>query len=121
MSLKIYFGEKDDEQQEWQHNTAAVVEAASPELKRPKRYKVVLFNDDYTPMEFVVGLLEIFFGMNREAATRVMLKVHLDGKAVCGVYTKDVAETKVAQVNDYARKNEHPLLCEVEPSEDDDL
>ena len=121
MSLKIYFGEKDDEQQEWQHNTAAVVEAASPELKRPKRYKVDLFNDDYTPMEFVVGLLEIFFGMNREVATRVMLKVHLDGKAVCGVYTKDVAETKVAQVNEYARKNEHPLLCEVEPSEDDDL
>lgn len=121
MSLKIHLGEKDEEQQEWQHNTAAVVEAASPELKRPKRYKVVLFNDDYTPMEFVVGLLEIFFGMNREVATRVMLKVHLEGKAVCGVYTRDVAETKVAQINQYARDNGHPLLCEVEPSEDDDL
>ncbi|WP_438952660.1 ATP-dependent Clp protease adapter ClpS [Porticoccus sp.] len=121
MSLKIHLGEKDEEQQEWQHNTAAVVEAASPELKRPKRYKVVLFNDDYTPMEFVVGLLEIFFGMNREVATRVMLKVHLEGKAVCGVYTRDVAETKVAQINQYARDKGHPLLCEVEPSEDDDL
>ena len=66
MSLKIYFGEKDDEQQEWQHNTAAVVEAASPELKRPKRYKVVLFNDDYTPMDFVVFLLKKIFNIFEE-------------------------------------------------------
>ena len=110
-------GDKSDED----HGNGLAIQESKPELKKPRMYAVVLLNDDYTPMEFVVGLLEIFFGMNREVATRVMLKVHLDGKAVCGVYTRDVAETKVAQVNEYARKNEHPLLCEVEPSEDDDL
>ncbi|TNE77917.1 MAG: ATP-dependent Clp protease adapter ClpS [Gammaproteobacteria bacterium] len=120
MSLKIRLSDRPDADQ-WQHSSDAVVEESRPELKRPRRYKVVLFNDDFTPMEFVVELLEVFFGMNREAATRVMLKVHMEGKAVCGVYTKDVAETKVAQVNQYARDNEHPLLCEIEPEADDDL
>jgi len=120
MSLNIRLNDKRDDDQ-WQHTDDAVVEETRPELKRPRRYKVVLFNDDFTPMEFVVELLEVFFGMNREVATRVMLKVHMEGKAVCGVYTKDVAETKVAQVNQYARDNEHPLLCEIEPEADDDL
>ena len=120
MSLNIRLSDKSDGDQ-WQHAGEAVVEETRPELKRPRRYKVVLFNDDFTPMEFVVELLEVFFGMNREAATRVMLKEHMEGKAVCGVYTKDVAETKVAQVNQYARDNEHPLLCETEPEADDDL
>ncbi len=77
-------------------------------------YKVVLLNDDYTPMEFVVYILENFFTMDREKATRIMLHVHTQGKGVCGVYTRDMAETKVAQVNDYSRMNNHPLLCAME-------
>lgn len=85
-----------------------------PEVKQPPLYKVVLLNDDYTPMEFVVILLEKFFAMNRETATQVMLHVHTRGKGVCGVYTREIAETKVAQVNDYARQNQHPLLCAME-------
>lgn len=94
------------------------VELDKPKLKRPPLYKVVLMNDDYTPMEFVVDVLQIFFGLAREKATQIMLNVHTKGKAVCGVYTRDIAETKVAQVNDYSRQNQHPLLCVME--EDDD-
>jgi ATP-dependent Clp protease adaptor protein ClpS len=90
------------------------VEQARPKLKRPPLFKVLLLNDDYTPMEFVVHVLEHFFGMNREKATQVMLHVHTRGMGVCGVFTKDVAETKVAQVNDHARENQHPLLCTLE-------
>jgi len=93
------------------------VQTERPKLKRPPIYKVVMINDDYTPMEFVVETLEIFFGMDREKATRVMLTVHTQGKATCGVYSRDVAETKAAQVNQYARDNEHPLLCEIEAVE----
>lgn len=96
------------------------VAPAKPAVKRPPLYKVVLLNDDYTPMEFVVEILEQFFGMNREKATQVMLAVHTQGKGVCGIYPRDTAETKSAQVNQYARDNGHPLLCEVEPSEDEE-
>lgn len=87
---------------------------AAPKLKRPPMYKVVLLNDDYTPMEFVIEVLMLFFGMEQEKATQVMLAVHTQGKGVCGVFTKDVAETKAAQVNQYSRDSKHPLLCEVE-------
>ncbi len=90
------------------------VEKSRPQLKRPRMYKVVLLNDDYTPMEFVVQILEHFFGMSREKATQVMLHVHTRGKGVCGVYTHDIAETKVAQVNEYSRNHQHPLLCTME-------
>ncbi len=100
--------------------TYTVVEKVRPRLKKPPMYRVVLINDDFTPMEFVVEVLEMFFGMHRERATRVMLKVHTEGKAVCGIYTRDIAETKAGQVNQYARECEHPLLCEVELSEGDD-
>jgi ATP-dependent Clp protease adaptor protein ClpS len=93
------------------------LQESKPELKRPPLFKVVLINDDYTPMEFVVEVLEVFFRMNREQATHVMLTVHTKGKGVCGIYTRDIAETKAAQVNQYARQNEHPLLCEIEASE----
>jgi ATP-dependent Clp protease adaptor protein ClpS len=93
------------------------LEESRPELKRPPLFKVVLLNDDYTPMEFVVEVLEVFFRMNREQATHVMLSVHTQGKGVCGIYTRDIAETKSAQVNQYARESEHPLLCEIEASE----
>jgi len=79
----------------------------------------MLLNDDYTPMEFVVHVLEAFFTMDREKATRVMLQVHQEGKAVCGVFTRDIAETKSAQVNEYAKQNEHPLICEIEEVADE--
>ena len=85
-----------------------------PKLKQPPLYKVILINDDYTPMDFVVDVLRSFFNMNVERATQIMLKVHTEGKGVCGVYSKDVAETKAAQVNDYSREYEQPLLCSVE-------
>lgn len=94
------------------------VKEAKPVLRPPPMYQVVLLNDDYTPMEFVVEVLELFFGMGREAATRVMLKVHTEGKAACGTYTRDIAETKAAQVNQYARENQHPLLSEIEALND---
>lgn len=97
-----------------------VLEEARPKLKRPSMYKVVMMNDDYTPMDFVIEILEVFFGMGEEQATQIMLKVHNEGKAVCGVFTRDIAETKAAQVNQYAQENEHPLLCEIEVAEEDD-
>ncbi|MBT8440635.1 MAG: ATP-dependent Clp protease adapter ClpS [Gammaproteobacteria bacterium] len=90
------------------------IEEARPKLKRPTMYKVVLLNDDYTPMEFVVQILETFFTMDREKATRVMLNVHTKGKGVCGIFTRDVAQTKVKQVNEYSRNHQHPLLCDLE-------
>lgn len=86
-----------------------------PALKEPKKYKVILLNDDYTPMEFVIGVLKQFFHFNEELATQVMLQVHILGRGVCGVFTRDIAETKVALVNDHARSNQHPLLCTMEP------
>ncbi len=90
------------------------VETAKPKLKRPPLYKVLLLNDDYTPMEFVVYILENFFAMDREKATEIMLHVHTRGMGVCGIFTRDVAETKVAQVNEHARANQHPLMCDME-------
>jgi ATP-dependent Clp protease adaptor protein ClpS len=90
------------------------VETAQPQVKRPPLYRVVLLNDDYTPMDFVVEVLQRFFQMDRNQATQVMLHVHVHGKGVCGVFSRDIAETKVSQVNDYAREHEHPLLCTME-------
>ncbi|MBA3980231.1 MAG: ATP-dependent Clp protease adapter ClpS [Alcanivorax sp.] len=90
------------------------VEEARPKLRRPPLYKVLMLNDDYTPMDFVVEVLERFFAMDREQATRTMLTVHTEGRAVCGVYPRDIAETRAAQVVDYARENQHPLMCQVE-------
>jgi ATP-dependent Clp protease adaptor protein ClpS len=95
-------------------DTGVATTTEKPKLEKPPLYKVVLINDDYTPMEFVVDVLRSFFNMNVEKATQVMLKVHTEGKGVCGVYSKDVAETKAAQVNDYSRECEQPLLCSVE-------
>ena len=90
------------------------LEEAKPRLQEPSMYKVFLLNDDYTPMEFVVSLLETLFGMDREKATRVMLMVHTQGKGVCGIFTYEIAETKVAQVNEYAQRHQHPLMCGME-------
>ncbi|MDA1302147.1 MAG: ATP-dependent Clp protease adapter ClpS [Proteobacteria bacterium] len=95
-----------------------VVEApAKPKLKKPPMYKVVLLNDDYTPMEFVVEVLQIFFAMNREKATQIMLAVHTIGKGTCGIFTKDIAETKSAQVNQYAQEHQHPLVSDIEATD----
>ncbi len=90
------------------------LQEAKPKLKKPPLFKVLLLNDDYTPMEFVVRVLKQYFGMNEEKATQVMLHVHQRGQGVCGVFTRDVAETKVVQVSEYARENEHPLKCVME-------
>ncbi len=94
------------------------VHVSKPALKAPPFYKVILLNDDYTPMEFVVEVLETFFNMGRESATQIMLAVHTGGKGVCGIFTRDIAETKATQVNQFARENQHPLLAEIEASED---
>ncbi|MDH5396298.1 MAG: ATP-dependent Clp protease adapter ClpS [Gammaproteobacteria bacterium] len=90
------------------------IQEAKPKLKKPPMYKVILLNDDYTPMDFVVHILEAFFNLSHDKAQNVMLNVHTKGKGVCGVYTRDIAETKVAQVNEYSRQNQHPLLCTME-------
>ena len=95
-------------------DTGTVTETARPKLKKPPLYRVVLLNDDYTPMEFVVQILEQVFSHDRALATRIMLEVHTKGKGVCGVYTFDVAETKVAQVTKAAEQHQHPLLCTME-------
>ena len=97
-----------------ERNDSLIVQEAKPRLKRPPLFKVVLLNDDYTPMEFVVHVLELFFAMSREKATQIMLHVHTQGKGICGVFTRKVAETKVVQVNEYSRKHQHPLLCTME-------
>lgn len=96
------------------HDSSYVAITEKPKLQKPPLYKVVLINDDYTPMDFVVEVLCSFFAMNVEKATQIMLKVHTEGKGVCGVFGKDVAETKAAQVNEYAQECEQPLLCSVE-------
>ena len=95
-------------------DAGVLVEEARPEVKPPPLFRVVLLNDDYTPMEFVVDVLEKFFGLDRSTATRIMLEVHTQGKGVCGVFTFEIAETKVAQVTTYARDNQHPLMCTLE-------
>jgi ATP-dependent Clp protease adaptor protein ClpS len=93
---------------------AAVITRTRTENKRPKLYRVLLLNDDYTPMEFVIEVLERFFNKDRESATQIMLHVHRNGVGECGVYTFEVAETKLAQVMDFAIKNQHPLQCVME-------
>ena len=94
--------------------STGIIVKTKPKTKKPSMYKVLMLNDDYTPMEFVVLVLQRFFSMSIEDATRVMLQVHQQGVAVCGVFTYEVAETKVTQVMDYARKHQHPLQCVME-------
>jgi ATP-dependent Clp protease adaptor protein ClpS len=100
--------------QENERDHGVLVETGKPETARPPLYQVLLLNDDYTPMDFVVLVLQQFFAMDIEKATQVMLHVHTRGRGVCGVYTREVAESKVSQVNDYARMSQHPLLCTME-------
>ncbi|CAA0088782.1 ATP-dependent Clp protease adapter protein ClpS [Zhongshania aliphaticivorans] len=116
MKMDINIQCSDDNSDE-DHGNGLAIQESKPELKKPRMYAVVLLNDDYTPMEFVVEILEDFFYLDRQRATQVMLAVHTKGKGVCGVFTKDIAETKAAQVNQYARDNGHPLLAEIEESD----
>ncbi len=109
----------DDDDFDRDRGISVLAERVKPELKKPPMYKVVLLNDDYTPMEFVVQVLEMFFHMNREKATQIMLAVHTVGKATCGIYTRDIAETKSEQVNEFAQQNHHPLVSDVEAVEDE--
>ena len=90
------------------------VEEAKPEIKRPSMFKVLLINDDYTPMEFVVQVLMMYFSMDDAKATRVMMSVHTKGKGICGIFSHEIAETKVDQVNEFSRMNQHPLMCTME-------
>ncbi len=93
------------------------VQASEPEVAQPPLYKVILHNDDYTPMEFVIEVLQGFFNMNNEKAVEIMLAVHTQGKATCGIFTRDIAETKSHQVNEYARECEHPLMSDIEAAD----
>ena len=99
------------------HEDQVMVQEEKAKLAPPPRYQVIMLDDDYTPMEFVVDVLQKFFAMNREKATQIMLTVHTKGRASCGTFSKDIAETKVAQTIQYARENHHPLMCEVEKFE----
>ena len=104
----------DPEKRNGEGPSTGVIVKAKPKTKKPSMYKVLMLNDDYTPMEFVVHILERFFAKTREEATRIMLHVHRRGVGICGVYTYEVAETKVTQVMDFARQNQHPLQCTLE-------
>jgi len=101
-------------QRDLEDDDTTLLERAKPKLDKPQKYQVYLLNDDYTPMEFVVQVLEAIFSHNRENSTQIMLHVHKQGKGICGVFTRDIAETKVAQVNSFSRENKHPLLCDME-------
>lgn len=97
-----------------QKSQTTLLEREASQVKPPPMYKVVLLNDDYTPMEFVVLILQKFFGKGREQATQIMLNVHQQGRGVCGIYPRDVASTKIDQVSRYARQHQHPLQCIME-------
>lgn len=103
-----------ERQQDYDYDSDLAVENEKPKLKPPKRYKVVIVNDDFTPMEFVVQVLTMFFGMDHAQATRVMMAVHTKGKGICGVYSYEIAETKVDQVNEFSKLNQHPLMSAME-------
>ena len=118
--MSLIENNKDSKERENQANTSTVVTLEKPKLKKPPLYRVILLNDDYTPMEFVVYVLQIFFGFDGDKAQRIMLAVHTHGKGVCGIFTKEVAETKSEQVNNFARENGHPLLSDIEQVEEDD-
>lgn len=98
-----------------QQDPGVLVAEATPETKQPRMYRVLLMNDDYTPMDFVIQVLKLFFYKTTEQSTKIMLEVHYKGQGLAGVFTSEIAETKVAQVNAYAQANEHPLKCTMEP------
>jgi len=110
----MYYNYRMSNEFESKHDRGVAVEEVRPEVKPPPMYKVVLLNDDFTPMDFVVDVIQTFFAFDHDRATQIMLHVHTRGKGVCGIFTFEIAETKVAQVNEYARRNEHPLKCALE-------
>lgn len=114
MGTKTGFNIRNQSDDEIDHDSSLVVQESRPDVEEPKRYRVILVNDDFTPMEFVVEILRVYFNLDEESATRVMLNVHTKGQGVCGIFCKDIAETKVVMVNEFARENEHPLLCTME-------
>ena len=116
---ELILGPDEDQQDQEDQGTSVAVATIEPKLKKPPLYRVIIFNDDYTPMEFVVYVLQTFFGIDRDKATQIMLAIHTRGKGVCGIFTKEVAETKSAQVNNFARENEHPLISEIEPVDEE--
>ena len=116
---ELILGPDEDQEDQEDQGTSVAVATIEPKLKKPSLYRVVIFNDDYTPMEFVVYVLQTFFGIDRDKATQIMLAIHTHGKGVCGIFTKEVAETKSAQVNNFARENEHPLISEIEPVDEE--
>ena len=116
---KLILAPDEDQEDQEDQGTSVAVATIEPKLKKPPLYRVVIFNDDYTPMEFVVYVLQTFFGIDRDKATQIMLAIHTHGKGVCGIFTKEVAETKSAQVNNFARENEHPLISEIEPVDEE--
>ena len=107
-------GNAGDDDWEQDYDDGLAVEEDKPKLQPPKQYKVIVNNDDYTPMEFVVQVLMMFFAMDNAKATRVMMSVHTKGKGICGTFSHEIAETKVDQVNEYSRINQHPLMCTME-------
>ena len=115
----LILGPDEDQDDQEDQGTSVAVATIEPKLKKPPLYRVVIFNDDYTPMEFVVYVLQTFFGIDRDKATQIMLAIHTHGKGVCGIFTKEVAETKSAQVNNFASENEHPLISEIEPVDEE--
>ena len=106
--------------EDYESNFSSLVKLEEPKLKKPSLYRVILLNDDYTPMEFVIYVLQTFFSYDKEKATQIMLAVHTKGKGVCGIYTKEVAETKSNQINNFAKQNEHPLVSDIEPIDEED-
>ena len=104
----------DDWERDDDYDSGLAVEEQKPKLRPPKQYKVMIINDDYTPMEFVVQVLTMFFAMDHAKATRVMMSVHTKGQGICGIFSHEIAETKVDQVNEYSRINQHPLMCVME-------
>ena len=116
---KLILGPDEDQEDQEDQGTSVAVATIKPKLKKPPLYRVIIFNDDYNPMEFVVYVLQTFFGIDRDKATQIMLAIHTHGKGVCGIFTKEVAETKSVQVNNFARENEHPLISEIEPVDEE--
>lgn len=116
-NLELFRLSLEGEGQEQEGDLEIAVIPEKTRLAPPSMYQVLLLNDDFTPMDFVVEVLEKFFSMPEDQATQIMLTVHTQGKAICGVYSRDVAETKAQQVNEYSRENQHPLLCKTEKAD----
>ena len=116
----MIFNASNSEDNDFEEGSSLATKTADPIVKKPSLYRVILLNDNYTPMEFVVHVLQNFFGLDKEKATQIMLAVHTKGRGVCGIFTREVAETKSMQVNNFSQQNEHPLMSEIEPVEEDD-